>query len=79
MRDISEIEREMKGHQKESFRRFMEQQSTRMMISLIPATEKAEFLETLLLSAFEAGFGSGSAVTSIHIMESVLKRRGQID
>lgn len=57
---------------KKGFDQFMTQPTTRMMISMIPAGEKQEVLETLLFETYNAGFNSGVGTTAGNFLEAIL-------
>ncbi len=71
----TEIEREQKSarRKREGFARFMDQPATRMMTSMIPASEHREVLDTLLQETFNAGFSCGAGDAMGDIMEALLK------
>lgn len=70
---IAEIEAKNKAEKRAGFDRFMDQPATRMMISMIPAGEHREVLETLLHEAFNNGYGCGGASTAGSFMDAILK------
>lgn len=58
---------------KDAFARFMDQPATRMMVSMIPAGEKQEVLETLLQETFNYGFNCGSGNAMGEVVEALFK------
>ena len=73
MLTATEIEQRDKAKKKSAFAKWMDQPATRMMISMIPASDKPEVLETLLQETFNAGFGAGSGETAASFLEAILK------
>lgn len=67
--------REAKSRQrkKEGFSRFMDQPATRMMLSMIPAGEHKEVLETLLQETFNFGFSAGCGDAMGDMLEALFK------
>lgn len=57
----AEMEARDKVAKRDGFAKWMDQPATRMMVSMIPASEKQEVLETLLQEAFNAGYQSGGS------------------
>jgi hypothetical protein len=67
--------RESKSRQrkKDGFARFMDQPATRMLVSMIPAGEKQEVLQTLLQETFNSGFNAGTGDATSDIIEALFK------
>ena len=61
------------SQKKEAFARFMDQPSTRMMVSMIPPGEKQEVMGTLLQETFNAGWGGGAGNTAGSFLDAILK------
>ena len=57
----AEIASNMKRDEEQGFDAFMENQTTKFLVSLIPTCNSPKTLETLLKTAFHAGFGVGGA------------------
>ena len=62
-----------RAKKKEAFTQWLEQPAARMMMSMIPAGEKTEVLETLLQETFKAGFTVGSGATAKTFLEAIFK------
>lgn len=62
------------SNKKLSFDKFMDEPTTRMMLSMIPATdEKREVLETLVQASYERGWQNGSGNTAGSFLEVIIK------
>lgn len=72
MKSPSEFEADQKSRQKDGFDRWMDQPATRMMMSMIPPSERPEVLETLLKETFNAGFGAGTGATAGSFLEAMI-------
>lgn len=76
----AEMEAKDKAAKKDGFAKWMDQPATRMMLSMIPASEKQEVLETLLQEAFNAGYQAGGGQMIGSVFESVfagMEKRAQ--
>lgn len=60
---------------KKAFAVFMDSPATRLMVSMIPAAEKAEVLQTLLQECFNVGFASGGAALGLTMIEQMMRPR----
>ena len=74
-----ETEARSKANQKAAFAKWMDQPATRMMMSMIPASDRPEVLETLLQETFGAGFASGSGDTAVSFLETIFKNMEKRD
>lgn len=70
---VNEMEAKSAARRKSAFDRWMDQPATRMMMSMIPAAEKREVLETLLQETFNSGFQAGAGETAGSFMEVIFK------
>lgn len=69
---IKEMQEKLK---KQGFEAWMSQPTTRLIISMIPAGDHKEALDTLLRDAYDYGFGSGGAALGIELMSSVMDKK----
>lgn len=69
----SDVAAKEKAAKKEGFDKWMDSPATRMMLSMIPPSEKPEVLETLLQETFNAGFSAGSGSTAGTLLEAIFK------
>lgn len=61
---------------KVAFDRFMSRDETKLMVSMIPATEPRELLVTLVRSAFHAGYGNGVLHSMDMMLNDILRHAG---
>ncbi len=61
--------------QKKGFEDFLAQPSIRLLMSMIPPSERQETMETLLSEAYKAGFNRGSGSFALMTLESLLSPR----
>lgn len=73
LKSPAEMEAKQKADKKEGFARFMDQPATRMMMSMIPASDKPEVLETLLQETFSAGYAAGGGQAMGLVIEALFK------
>ncbi len=76
---IVEFEARDRADKKAGFAKWMDQPATRMMLSMIPASEHREVLETLLEETYNAGFGSGAGKTAVSFLETIFKNMSKRD
>lgn len=73
MHTAAELEADERIYRKDSFSKWMDQPATRMMLSMIPPSEKQEVLGTLLQETFNAGYNAGAGKTAGTFLEALLK------
>ncbi len=60
----------------EVFGAWLNRPETRLIMSQIPAGDNKETLSVLLRSAFDAGVGCGFGQFAGHLLESMIKKKG---
>lgn len=71
----NEAEVQFEADKRLGFDKWMAQPATRLMLSMIPPSEKQEILETLLRETFNAGFTQGCGSTMSAVIGSIIKDR----
>lgn len=64
---------ERKASQEKSFSDFMAKPETKLVISMIPASQQPEAMTTILRSAFDAGHSAGIGVMLVEMLTAMLK------
>lgn len=72
--EAEKIERESKEKMKLAYIKFMEKPTIRLLVSMIPAQETEDHIQTLLREAFESGWHGGEVAAILGIVETMLKR-----
>ena len=72
LKSPAEMEAREKAAKRDGFAKWMDQPATRMMLSMIPPSEKQEVLQTLLQETFNAGYQSGSGQMISSVFEAVI-------
>jgi hypothetical protein len=75
MMDPAKLEAKMAASRKTDFSNWLSQPTTRFMMSMIPAGEKQEALQTLLQAAYDGGFNSGSSLVAVSFLTEMIKHR----
>lgn len=57
---------------KASFATFMERSETKLLLSMVPAADQPELIQTLMRSAFDAGHGHGEASIAVEMVGAML-------
>lgn len=70
---MKDFEDENKQMRDTAFDLWMKRPMTRMAISMVPASENKEVLETLLQEAFAVGFDAGSNANMTLLMKHMMK------
>lgn len=55
------------------YREFLEKPATKLLISMIPATENKEVLQTLLTECWNGGFVVGAGFVALSMAESMFR------
>lgn len=61
--------------QKSGFESWMNSETTRFMVSLIPAGDNKDTLITLLRATYSAGFGCGTAAFAVDMLSRYMDRK----
>lgn len=64
----------MKDEQRKALRNFMELSSTKLLLSMVPATEPPEVLATLIDAAFECGTAFGVMQSTKETVQALVRR-----
>jgi len=69
-----DIEARATASKRKGFDEFMKQPTIRLLISMIPAGEAKETLDTLLQQSFDTGWNHGSANIAVEMISGILDR-----
>jgi hypothetical protein len=73
-RDSKAREERNRERADKAFAEWKSQPLTRLSMSMIPAGEKADVLDLLLRSAFDAGVGCGTGTMAMEVVEGLMSR-----
>lgn len=73
VRETLEREQRTEDSRKRAFEKFMATDVTKLMVSMVPASNPPEALETLLKAAFKAGSDSGAGEVVGEMIGAMLK------
>lgn len=62
---------------KVGFKQFMDNPTTRAMLSMVPPMENRDILDALFQSCFEQGYNAGVASVLIDVIESIIKKESK--
>ncbi len=72
---VAQLQRERIELIEKHFLLWQSQAEIKLLISMIPANEPPELLQTLLRSAYQAGADAGSAHFAMHLAERILGQK----
>ena len=72
--EAKKLEQESKEKMKLAYAKFMEKPTIRLLVSMIPAQETEDHIQTLLREAFESGWRAGETAAIVNLMGVMIKR-----
>lgn len=71
--NAEQIEEKSRLHKRNGFAKWLEQPMTRALVSMIPASEGKDVVQTVLQAAWESGYDTGVGVGMLMVIESIMK------
>lgn len=65
---------ENQKHAEEAFRNFLDAPMTKFVLSYIPEGRDADAVKTVLRSAFDTGFSTGSSLVMIDVLKMIMSK-----